>query len=98
MVLRTQLRALWERATPDGSFFYLLPAERLAQVIKFCVVGGVGLFVDMAVLYVLADPAFLALNVTFSKISAASTAMTSNFVWNEVWTFKQCRAVGESRE
>jgi dolichol-phosphate mannosyltransferase len=47
----------------------------------------------MGVLYLLADPKMLAVNVTLSKICAAEAAMLNNFVWNEVWTFKQGTAV-----
>jgi len=38
--------------------------ERLIQFTKFCIGGGSGLVVDMAMLYVRADPNRLALNVT----------------------------------
>ena len=65
-----------------------LAAPRLRQFIKFCVVGGSGVFVDMGVLFLLADPRCLALNLTLSKICSAVAAMTSNFVWNELWTFR----------
>ena len=61
----------------------------LIQFAKFCLVGGTGVFVDMGVLYLLADPKTLALNVIFSKICAAEAAMLNNFVWNEIWTFRQ---------
>ena len=47
--------------------------------------------VDMAVLCVLADPKFLALNVTLSKLCAAEAALISNFTWNELWTFRCAR-------
>jgi len=64
-------------------------SERLLQFMKFCVVGGSGMAVDMALLCVLADPKFLALNVTFSKFCAAEAALVSNFTWNELWTFRR---------
>ncbi len=63
-------------------------AERLLQFIKFCMVGGSGVFVDMGILYLLADPRTLAWNVTLSKICAAEVAMINNFIWNEFWTFR----------
>jgi putative flippase GtrA len=50
-------------------------------------VGGSGVFLDMGILYLLADPRTLGLSVTFSKIYAAEVAMINNFVWNEFWTF-----------
>jgi dolichol-phosphate mannosyltransferase len=63
-------------------------SERFLQFIKFCIVGGSGTAVDMAMLYLLADPRSLGLNVTLSKFCAAEIALVNNFVWNEVWTFK----------
>jgi dolichol-phosphate mannosyltransferase len=67
----------------------LLQSERLVQFTKFCLVGGSGLLVDMGILYLLADPAMLGWNVTLSKVLAAEAALTSNFTWNELWTFRR---------
>jgi dolichol-phosphate mannosyltransferase len=44
-------------------------------------------FVDMTVLYLLSDPATLALGLTRSKIIAAEVAIINNFLWNDRWTF-----------
>jgi dolichol-phosphate mannosyltransferase len=55
-------------------------------------VGGSGLFVDMGILFLLADPKCLGLNITVSKVIAAETAMINNFVWNELWTFRHSRS------
>ena len=60
----------------------------LIRFIKFCIVGGSGLCVDMGILYLMADPSRLALNITLSKIIAAEVAMINNFIWNELWTFR----------
>jgi dolichol-phosphate mannosyltransferase len=65
-----------------------LCSERFIQFIKFCLVGGSGVFVDMGILYLLADPSRLGGNITLSKICAAEVAMINNFIWNELWTFK----------
>jgi hypothetical protein len=46
--------------------------------------------VDFGVLFVLADPRMLALNVAISKVCAAEVALVNNFVWNELWTFRGC--------
>ncbi len=64
-----------------------LPAS-LLRFIKFCLVGGSGLLVDMGILYLLADPSRLGWNITLSKICAALVALTNNFIWNELWTFR----------
>lgn len=59
-------------------------AWRYAQ---FCVVGGSGVVVDMAVLHLLSAPALLAWNLNLSKAIAAEAALVSNFVGNDLWTF-----------
>ena len=64
-------------------------SERFPQFVMFCLVGGGGVFVDMGALFLLADPSCPGLNVTLSKSCSAEAAMTSNFVWNELWTFRQ---------
>lgn len=61
---------------------------RLGQFVKFCLVGSSGVLVDMAILYVLADPSMLAWNLTAANICSAEVAMLNNFLWNEVWTFR----------
>jgi len=62
---------------PESSFF------------KFCVVGASGVLVDMGLLYLLSDPRTLGLGLTRSKLVAAETAIVSNFVLNDLWTFRQ---------
>jgi dolichol-phosphate mannosyltransferase len=61
---------------------------RIGQFIKFCLVGGSGVLVDMTVLYLLADPTTLAWNLTAAKVCSAEVALLNNFLWNEVWTFR----------
>lgn len=52
---------------------------------RFALVGLSGVFVDMAVLYLLHTG--LDLPLTRSKIFAAEVAILNNFVWNDLWTF-----------
>lgn len=59
-----------------------------SRFIRFAIVGLSGLFVDMTVLYLLSDPNTLALGLTRSKIVAAELAILNNFVWNDMWTFR----------
>ena len=59
---------------------------RLRQFLRFCLVGGSGVIVDMTVLHWLAVG--LGWNVSFSKVCAAEAALLNNFLWNEVWTFR----------
>lgn len=42
----------------------------------------------MGVLFVLADPRMLEWELSFSKALAAEFAILNNFVWNDVWTFR----------
>ncbi len=58
------------------------------RFVRFCLVGASGVFVDMAVLYALADPRMLGWGLILSKICAAEVAMINNFVWNDLWTFQ----------
>ncbi|MBK4731551.1 glycosyltransferase [Oxynema sp. CENA135] len=53
----------------------------------FCAVGFSGVFVDMAVLYLLSDPSTLGWGLTRSKAIAAEIAIINNFLWNDAWTF-----------
>ena len=62
----------------------------LGRYLKFCLVGGTGVLVDMAVLFVLTSP-LMGWNLLLSKVIAAEVAIMNNFVWNELWTFNSGR-------
>jgi len=79
---------------PQSAFHNPHLQARFVQFTKFCMVGGSGVVVDMGILYLLADPSRLALNITLSKICAAEVAMINNFIWNELWTFRQSPSPG----
>lgn len=64
---------------------------------QFCLVGGSGVAVDMGVLWVLASPAMLGWNLSLSKVLAAEVAILNNFLWNELWTFRELSAVRKDR-
>ncbi len=57
------------------------------RFLRFGLVGLSGVFVDMAMLYLLSDPTTLALPLTRSKIIAGEIAILNNFFWNDAWTF-----------
>ncbi|QLE54692.1 glycosyltransferase [Nostoc sp. TCL26-01] len=59
----------------------------LDRFLRFALVGLSGVFVDMTMLYLLSDPATLALPLTRSKIIAGEIAILNNFLWNDAWTF-----------
>lgn len=57
------------------------------RYVRFCTVGGSGVFVDMAAL-ALFTSSYLGLHLAISKVLAAEIALVNNFVWNELWTFR----------
>jgi dolichol-phosphate mannosyltransferase len=57
----------------------------VARFFRFGLVGFSGVFVDMAMLYLLSDVMGFAL--TRSKIFASELAIINNFLWNDFWTF-----------
>ncbi|BBD60450.1 dolichol-phosphate mannosyltransferase [Nostoc sp. HK-01] len=59
----------------------------ISRFLRFGLVGLSGVFVDMAILYLLSDPTTLALPLTRSKIIAGEIAVFNNFLWNDAWTF-----------
>ncbi|MCJ8279681.1 MAG: glycosyltransferase [Rivularia sp. ALOHA_DT_140] len=59
----------------------------IGRFIRFGLVGLSGVFVDMAILYLLSDPITLDLPLTRSKIIAGEIAILNNFLWNDAWTF-----------
>jgi dolichol-phosphate mannosyltransferase len=59
----------------------------IGRFIRFGAVGFSGVFVDMAVLYLLHDPSGLGWGLTRSKAIAAEAAIINNFFWNDAWTF-----------
>lgn len=59
----------------------------IGRFFRFGLVGLSGVFVDMAMLYLLSDPSTLALPLTRSKIIAGEIAIINNFLWNDAWTF-----------
>ena len=59
----------------------------IGRFVRFGLVGLSGVFVDMAVFYLLSDPTTLAWGLTRSKILASEVAIVNNFLWNDRWTF-----------
>lgn len=67
------------------------------RFLRFLVVGGSGVLVDMALLYLLSDRQTLHLPVTRSAIVAAEVAIINNFFWNDRWTFGDLRGQQRGR-
>lgn len=71
----------------QGRFVRPKPQFPLDRFLRFSLVGFSGVFVDMAIFYLLSDPSTLAWGLTRSKIIAAEMAIINNFLWNDRWTF-----------
>ena len=65
------------------SFIY----PRTVEYIKFCLVGTSGIFVDTAVLVLLVE--FALFDPRLAAIFAFTAAVSWNYLFNRVWTFKQ---------
>ena len=72
---------------------YLLQLGRLMLVptgfgrfVRYAVVGGSGVAVNMGVLWTLHD--FTLLGILTDELTAIECAILNNFLWNEVWTFR----------
>jgi putative flippase GtrA len=58
--------------------------------VKFSVVGGAGLAVQLVVLWVCTR--WAGIGPTIATVIAVETALLHNFVWHEVWTWRQVSA------
>jgi len=76
-------------------FYYLqnlagyLPYKKnvIKEFVKFGVVGGIGTLVNIAILYLLTEK--IGVYYLISAIFSFIIAMSSNFILNKVWTFKE---------
>jgi len=57
------------------------------RFLRFGLVGGSGVLVNQATLYLLHDPTRLAFPLLWSAAAAWQIAVVNNFAWNEAWTF-----------
>ena len=64
----------------------------LKRFIQYCLIGLSGVVVDMLVLFILCDPRMLGGWVLPGKIVASELAIINNFIWNDLWTFRDCRS------
>jgi putative flippase GtrA len=59
------------------------------QLAKFCVVGGTGYVVNLAVYALLLRGA--GLHYLLAAVGSFLVAVTNNYTWNRVWTFRRQR-------
>jgi len=66
-----------------------LPFKRqiISEFFKFALVGLVGTLINIAILYTLTE--YLNLYYIFSALCAFVVAVTTNFVFNKIWTFSE---------
>ncbi len=60
------------------------------QFVKFCLVGGSGVVVNMALVYALHE--WLRLALLLASPIAVEASILNNFFWNNLWTFRAGRA------
>lgn len=58
----------------------------LARFFRFGLVGFSGVFIDMGAFYLLRN--FVGLGLTRGAIMSAELAIINNFLWNDLWTFR----------
>ena len=59
----------------------------IKEFFKFAFVVLIGTFINLAILYLLTE--FFGIYYLFSTVISFIFAMTNNFIWNKVWTFKE---------
>lgn len=60
-------------------------SAKIPRFLKFCMVGGSGVLVNTGILILLYQ--YIHLPLIASSLAAISTAMLSNFLINDLWTF-----------
>ena len=58
----------------------------LIRFIKFGIVGGSGIFINMGFLWFFTE--IVGLYYLISSVLAIALAMISNFIWNDLWTWR----------
>jgi dolichol-phosphate mannosyltransferase len=74
-----------DRLTETYDWMRSMKRTHAGRFIRFAVVGTSGVLVNYAVLYALVE--FAGLNQLIAVALANETAILSNFVWNNIWTF-----------
>jgi len=64
----------------------------LRRFIKFGIVGGSGIFVNMGLLWFFTE--VIGFYIPISSVLAIALAMINNFIWNDLWTWRDRRTPG----
>lgn len=82
---KQNLSVFWEYVRHCARLYhYRIPS--VMEFVKFCIVGGLGVFVDLAAVVVLKELA--GLDTRFCATGGFLAAVTSNYLLNRYWTFK----------
>lgn len=60
--------------------------KKIKPFIKYCIVGAIGTFLDLASLYVFVE--YLQIPIFYATTLSFIIAVTNNFILNKTWTFK----------
>lgn len=72
-------------ARPESFLIQRLQKFPIGRLLRFGIVGFSGLFVDIAVFYLLRE--LVGLPLYFSTAISIEVAIINNFLWNDAWTF-----------
>ncbi|TFH26020.1 MAG: GtrA family protein [Bacteroidia bacterium] len=64
-----------------------IKSKKLEELIKFGIVGGSGVLVNMGLLFILTR--FLSVRLEIASAIAIEVSIVSNFLLNNLWTFKK---------
>lgn len=68
---------------------YMYHFPNITEVVKFCIIGLTGVFVDMSVVIFLKE--FFRLHILMCAVCGFVVAITSNYIFNRYWTFAHTR-------
>jgi len=64
-----------------------IQTKRLEELVKFAIVGGSGVLVNMGLLFILTR--YLSVRLEIASVIAIEVSILSNFFFNNLWTFKK---------
>jgi putative flippase GtrA len=67
-------------------FKNILKNNTILQFIRFCIVGGSGMVVDMGITFALTE--IVGLDPRLSAVFGFALAVINNYIFNRLWTFK----------
>lgn len=80
------------KSPPEGNILQRLVAAHGLRFIRYTVVGGSGVLVNTVLLYLLVS--HLGLNHFVAAALASEVSVITNFILNDVWTFRNTRSGG----